>query len=556
MLPFLSESQTKLEDRSLGGLTALEMKRAENACILLVQKECFSEQIRSLKNKAPNDHIEYKNVRIFLSNGILYVKSRLASNPDKSDKLILLPNDHYFTELLVWSNHRERYHAGCKDLVAFIRQRFCIVRIKQTITKIIRNCAICKRWAIRHYNAEVSPLPVERITISRVFSVCGLDFLGHCLVYDSNEATKAYILLFSCATTRSIHLELVSNMSVQSFLLAFKRFIGRRGLPAVLISDNFSSFKKANQDLIEAWKNVDSVEFNDYLTTKRIEWKFIVECAPFWGGFYERMVKSVKIPLRKILRTAKVNSEELNTLIIEIESLLNNRPLTYMYSNPDEFEPLTPSHFLVGRRLDGIPPVYDRLEGKNDLEERYKLLEEIKDKFWQQWSQEYLPELTYYAQSRKTNVRDINVGDIVLIGSEKSRGKWRMGKIQTLKYGKDGKVRAAQVKTSGKKLLNRPMQQLYPLETAHSAESSQSSPLPPCPRALPVPDASRVDTPRVVTPRVFTPQASETNEPDADVQVNPRDAHVSGVKMTRSDRQVKPSVTYSRDDFIYDVDNL
>ena len=136
-----------------------------------------------------------------------------------------------------------------------------------------------------------------------------------------------------------------------------------------------------------------------------------------------------------------------------------------------------------------------------------------------------------------------------------------MGKIQTLKYGKDGKVRAAQVKTSGKKLLNRPIQQLYPLETAHSADSSQSNPLPPCPRALPVPDASRVDTPRVdtprvITPRVFTPQASGANETDADVQVNPRDAHVSGVKMTRSGRQVKPSVTYSRDDFIYDVDNL
>ena len=319
---FISNCKLKKESRNFNKVIVVEeMHTAEMACIKMVQKEVFSEQISALKNKSKNNHLEYKNLRIFLFDGILFVKSRLSFNPDKSDKLILLPTDHHYTRILIWSYHKDRHHAGCRDLIAFIREHFWIVRIRQTINSVLKTCAICKRWSVKNYNTEVAPLPVERITISRVFSVCGLDFLGHCFVYDGNEATKAYILLFTCATTRAIHLELVSNMSVYAFLLAFKRFVGRRGVPAVLVSDNFSSFKRANQDLIEAWKNIESTEFNDYLTYKRIEWKFIVECAPFWGGFYERMVRSVKIPLRKILRVAKVNSEELNTIIKEIESL-------------------------------------------------------------------------------------------------------------------------------------------------------------------------------------------------------------------------------------------
>ena len=112
------------------------------------------------------------------------------------------------------------------------------------------------------------------------------------------------------------------------------------------------------------WKNLNSSELNDYITQNRIQWKFIVECAPFWGGFYGRMVKCVKIPLRKTLRNVRVTSGELNTILIEIESILNDRPLTYIYSSSEEIEPLTTSQFLARRRLDTIPPVYYPIEGK------------------------------------------------------------------------------------------------------------------------------------------------------------------------------------------------
>ena len=240
--------------------------------------------------------------------------------------------------------------------------------------------------------------------------------------------------------------------------------MGRRSLPKVIISDNYVTFKKVNSDLNKAWKNLESSEFNNYLLENKIEWKFIVQYAPFWGGFYERMVRSVKSPLRKILGNAKINSEEMQTVLVDIEMILNNRPLTYICNSPDEIAPLTPSHFLVGSRMDSLPNIYYQQDGKSDLVDQYNLLEEMKTTFWEQWSREYLPELVNFAQSRKTNVKDIKVGDIILVQNDKKRGMWKLGNVESLIIGKirmgrldgkiDGKARAANVKTESKTLLN------------------------------------------------------------------------------------------------------
>ena len=240
--------------------------------------------------------------------------------------------------------------------------------------------------------------------------------------------------------------------------------MGRIGLPKILISDCYVTFKKVNTDLEKAWKNLESEEFSNYLSENKIEWKFIVQYAPFWGGFYERLVRSIKLPLRKVLGNAKINTEEFNTILISIESILNNRPITYIYNTPEEFSPLCPSHFLVGSRLDCLPEIYLNQDGKSELIDRYNLLEEMKKSFWDQWSKDYLPELIKFSQSRKTNVKNIEIGDIILVENDKKRGQWKLGKVESLLIGKDGKARAAIVKTQSKKLIRRPIQKLYPLE--------------------------------------------------------------------------------------------
>ena len=180
------------------------------------------------------------------------------------------------------------------------------------------------------------------------------------------------------------------------------------------------------------------------------------------------------------------------------------------------------------------------------MEERYKILEEIKNKFWDLWAKDYLPELVHFAQSRKTNISDVKVGDVVLIGSEKSRAKWRLGRVQVLKYGKDGKVRAAQVKTSGKKMFNRPVQQLYPLETSSNHSIARDS-------NVPISDAAVADSNNSVPSNSVPDPSVESNDADLDEVF---DAESTNVKKSRYGREVKRSVVYSRDDFVYDVDNI
>ena len=524
---FYENVKSKIRNRDK--LSCLEIERAETICIKLVQAECFSKEIKEiLKLKVSNEnaHIEFKSLRVIFENGILFAKNRSMYSPHMKSKLILLPSEHHFTKLLVERCHRRLHHGGVRDVMSHLRETYWVIRMRQTVKRIINPCIICKRWSAKHYNEEVAPLPPERITPSRPFAVCGLDFAGPLHIYDNQVETKSYILLFSCATTRAIHLELVGSMSTFHFLLAFKRFIGRRGLPRICISDNYSTFKRVNSDLQQGWKHLKSTEFNDYLIDKKIEWKFIVQYAPFWGGFYERMVRSVKTPLKKILNNSKVETEEMRTILIEIEMILNNRPLTYMHNSPDEVSPLTPSHFLVGRRLDCLPPIYEHLEGKNDFVDRYNALENVKDKFWDLWTREYLPELNHFYQSRISNVPEIKIGDIVLVGSETKRSKWKLGKIESLRDGKDGKARAAVVKTDGKKLLTRPIQKLYPLEIC-SNESTE-----------PI----RVIRSDDKTDEVFEARATGSNVPVEDDS-----------KRTRSGRQVKWPRNLSKDDYVFDV---
>ena len=531
------------KDSSKRGLiTASEISRAEEYCIRSVQIESFREQIKDLK-KVTNSHIEYKNVRIFDDNGILKVKSRIRLNPDMNENLILLPSDHPFTELLILDCHKVLHHAGVRDIMAKLREKYWIIRMRQTIKRVISPCAICSRWRAKHYNVEVAPLPKERVCPSRVFSVVGIDFLGAIHLYDSDESTKAYILIFSCATTRAIHIELVSSMSVHHFLLALKRFIGRRGVPKIIISDNFFSFKKANSDLVKAFKtNLQSDEFSIFIADKGIDWKFIVQYAPFWGGFYERMVRSVKTPLKKVLRNAKVDTEEMRTILVEIEMILNNRPLTYIYNSPDEFSPLTPSHFLVGSRLDTIPSVYGQSVGKNDLVDRYNMLEDLKNTFWEQWANEYLPELINFAQSRKTNIKDIELGDIVLVENDKKRGSWKLGRVVKLIKGKEEKVRAAEVKTENKTLVKRPVQKLYPLEIGNSDVDTLDAPVR---NSAPVPTRSAQSVP---------PSRESLHAASSDASVF-EDAVLGSdvaVKHSRRGRDVRLPSRY-KDDYVFDV---
>ena len=401
---------------------------------------------------------------------------------------ILLPANDPYTILVIKKAHERVLHNWVKETLTEVRSRYWIVRGRSAIKQILGRCVICRRFEGQHYGAPPPPpLPGFRVTEEPPFTFTGLDYAGPLYIKSSGNMEKIWICLYTCCVTRCIHLDIVFNLSVESFFRSLKRFTARRGVPLKILSDNGKTFKAAARILKRIASHGD---ISRYLSEIKTVWLFNVERAPWWGGVFERMVKSVKRCLRKVMGQAKLDYDELNTAIIEIEGILNSRPLSYI--SPDDFdEPLTPSHLMVGRRLMSLPDhshkesdeEYSPQATKDHLSKRFKHLNASLDIFWQRWRSEYLLELREHHRFNDKSARGqvISVGDIVVVHTnERRRGFWSLGKIEEVFPGRDGQIRAASVHVyTGRKqpiILRRPVQRLYPLEINCSPSDSSDIP--------------------------------------------------------------------------------
>ena len=258
---------------------------------------------------------------------------------------------------------------------------------------------------------------------------------------------KSYICIFSCMNSRAVHLELVENMTTEAFLTALERMINRKGHPNVIYSDNAKTFKSSStilKSLFNSKQNRRLIEQN--LQKKEIEWKFITERAPWHGGFYERMVRSVKTPLKKILKNAKLNYIEFSTLLTDIEAQINSRPLYNESANPYDPEPLTPAHLFLGRSLKQLPDC-NLNEKRVPFAKRWRYRNRLSKLFWNRWTKEYMLQLNEF-KKWIDSTENANVGDVVLIQEDNvPKSKWVLGRIESLNVGRDGLTRSVFVKT-------------------------------------------------------------------------------------------------------------
>ena len=404
--------------------------------------------------------------------GILRCQGRIgmSSLPFDTRFPMLLPRSHYFTKLVILKCHDQVMHNGVAETLVQLRSRYWIVKGRQTVKSIINKCVVCKKLEGRPYGTPpASQLPRFRLSDEFAFTSIGVDFAGPVYVKDiyhkSADMNKAYIVLYTCASSRAVHLDLVPRLTTEIFVRSFKRFIARRGVPNLVVSDNGSTFKG------EALKKL--------LAEHRIEWKFNVALAPWWGGFFERLVRSTKRCLKKTLGTARVSYEELLSVVVEIEGILNSRPLTYV---DDELRsPLTPSQLIIGRRLlskedktpSKTPPT------RSELSRRAKYLTIVLSQFWRRWQKEYLTELRVHHNCQLKNRQPtVNVGDVVCIHKDGTpRLLWNMGVVKSLITGRDGVHRGAVVRTrSGDRVIEvtRPLKRLYPVEAGPGVQERQN----------------------------------------------------------------------------------
>ena len=230
-----------------------------------------------------------------------------------------------------------------EETLVELRSEYWVPKGRQLVKKTLHQCVICKKLEGLPYKASKrAELPETRVTDVPAFTHVGVDFAGPLFTKTTRGTAKTYICLFTCATSRAIHLELLPDLSSEAFIRGLQRFAGRRGTPASITSDNAKTFKRANKDLAQLFK---ARKAQDFAANQGITWNFILEKAPWWGGYYERMIQLVKRSLRKILGKAQLTYEELLTVLIEVEGVVNSRPLTYIYPEVTE-EPLISSNAI------------------------------------------------------------------------------------------------------------------------------------------------------------------------------------------------------------------
>ena len=344
--------------------------------------------------------------------------------------------------------------------LSYVRQNYWITQGRKTVQKVLRDCVICKRFNGRTLlPPPTANLPSYRLNCDYAFQNTGLDFAGPLYIcenccYSKNSTRKVYILLLTCATSRALHLELVHDLGTESFIRAIIRFFARRGYPDIVVHDNAKTFK--------------SKDVKSFFISKGISQEFILAKAPWWGGFYERLVRNIKTTLRKVLGKSILSFEELQTVLCEVESTINSRPLTYL--NEDDLEsPLTPFHLIYGRNILRNQSLSNN-KSFNDPSKRVKHISKLLEHFWKRFSTIYLGDLqqtNLYRKDSTINECPISVGDIVLLKEDSlPRNRWRMGRIEKLVIGRDGYCRGARISTSssaGKQTTcSRPLQKLVP----------------------------------------------------------------------------------------------
>ena len=494
VLRFIRNLRAKLSGNAnqvVQELSATEVKQAEWYWIKTIQGNSFEDEIKFLTKKSQlSPPPRVKQFGLYLDDvGILRCKGRLnnADLPITSKNPVLLPSKNDFVNLMIKDVHHRIKHSRVRDTLTTLRESYWILRGREATKRIIKQCIICRKFDGVPFKPQPTPdLPDMRVADAPPFTFTGLDFAGPLYITSSKEgqsneiSQKAYICLYTCASTRAIHLELLRDLSVKSFLQSFRRFASRRGLPSTLLSYNAKTIKAGCKEVKTI---VRSHEVQRYLSSNRVTWKFIVERAPWWGGFWERLIQSVKKCLKKTVGRTSLDYDELNTVLVETESIINSRPLTYIYGDDQSVShPLTPSHLINGRKISLLPndEHFEIISTHNTLTRRQQHHKRLLEQFAEQWRHEYLLSLRERptTKSANGNAATVHVGDIVILKNDSSsRAFWKLAKVEELLPGNDGKIRAAMVKVppiNGKsQLLKRVVQHLIPIEVQAESTDNQ-----------------------------------------------------------------------------------
>lgn len=429
---------------------------AEKAIIGFVQHAKFKKEIDVLKRgitHVKKDSPIYKLDPV-LEDGVLRVGGRLNNSamPEDTKHPIILSKDLHVSTLILRHIHQKLGHGGRNSMLCRLREKYWITNSNTAARKVISDCVVCRRHRGKMGEQRMADLPKERVFPDEApFTNVGVDYFGPFNVKRGRSLLKRYGVLFTCLTSRAVHLEVAYTLDTDSCINAVRRFICRRGPVSSFLSDNGTNFVGANRELKESLNALNHAKIQGVLIQDGVTWNFNTPAAPHQGGVWERLVGMVKRVLSSVLKQQTLDDEGLQTILCEVEAILNDRPITRMSDDPNDLEALTPNHILLLKRKPVLPPgLFDQKD--QYARKRWKQAQYIADLFWKRWISEYVPvmqERQKWSEAR----RNFKPGDIVIIADATApRGSWMMGRVLEAKPDARDLVRTVLLQTKTSRL--------------------------------------------------------------------------------------------------------
>lgn len=307
----------------------------------------------------------------------------------------------------------------------------------------------------------MADLPPARLRLYKPpFWSTGVDCFGPYNVKVGRRTEKRWGLIFKCMMTSCVHLDLLESIDTDAFLMSLRRFIARRGKPFEILADRGTNFRGGAAELQASFAALE-VPLQEQLARQQIKFRFNPPGSPHFGGTWEQEIKSIKSALQVILQDHTVAEPVLQTVLIEVEGILNAKPLGYLSSDAADPDPVTPNLLLMGRRDTSLPQA---VYASSDLlsRRRWRHSQILADHFWSNFIRRHLPDLQKRSKWHK-DTDNLAAGQVVMVvDSQLPRAQWPIGRVVKTCSGSDGRVRAAEVKIKGQTYL-RPVVRLVQL---------------------------------------------------------------------------------------------
>lgn len=451
-------------EATTGPLSLEEIDQAELLLVKHVQHEVYAREIRALKERRRipvSSDLLPLNPR--LAGDMLIVQGRLRSlaSVDLNVQPYILPKKHHLSVLLCRRIHYSS-HVGSEWALTILRKKYWIISARSILRDIRRTCVTCQRFHKAPEQQKMADLPPERLVAGPVcFLNTGVDLFGPFLVTVGRKSAKRWGVIFTCMSARAVHLEVVHSMDTDSFIMALMRFICRRGIPLKMLSDRGTNIIGAESEMNAAWCEADTDAITLEARSKGIAWKFNPPKASNMGGVWERQIRTIRSCLNPILKTqSSLDDETLYTSLVEVENLINSRPLTKVSADPEDGV-LTPNHLLILQ--DNSKYTAQELDLGAVYRRKWKRVMQIRDQFWKKWTSGYLQDLQVRRKWQHDSP-DLKKDDIVLqVETGQPRGVWPLAVVTSTAVSHDGRVRSVDIKTQ-KSNYTRPVNKLVKLE--------------------------------------------------------------------------------------------